>query len=598
MKARIYLTSIVFAMGVIPAAAQNLDPTVNVTRTYEGKLLEVDKPSLRMTVPDSVTRFNLDFDYSVIQNQYKGGSKFDPYLQDIRPEQAAEKDARLWLRLGAGYNFHPEFDLVWAAVRRERFSMNVYADHRSYLGRYRGVENISKTNRKGEAVNVLSTQKYLAPSDGSEPRFKGYDIYNRAGLNGRYDWLNGYAKFDVNYTGYASKDTTLRRAYNSMNVSARAKSNNNDSDYFFYDAGVAYSFGQHDFVNMAATAPYGYFREHLFNADASLGPVLSYYHSILADVNLKVASYDAASDSGFKHAGLVSLTPKYVYAKDRWNISAGVKVEFLLRPKDSEQNQNKGQVVYPKVNVNFEAVRDYLNIYFRADGGADINSYSKLLSDDHWFNPLYASGTAPLDNKILLDNTIERVDVSLGVNGNISHRFAYDLRAGYANYERAAVRTVFETPLGLAPGIAYSDMHSAYVSMAYGVKTNCVDVDGSLTWRYSDFIKTGDDEHTLGFLPSALTGDVSVTYNWRHRIFAGVSLDGSLARDGYAILGGSREYVKLPGYLDLGLNFEYLVTKKFSVWAKAGNLACMTIQKTPLYAEAGPYFTVGICLNL
>ena len=86
------------------AVAQNLDPTVNVTRAYEGKLLEVDKPSFRMDVPDSVTRFNLDFDYSVMSNPYKGGNEFNPYLQDIRPERIDDKESSLWLRAGAGYD--------------------------------------------------------------------------------------------------------------------------------------------------------------------------------------------------------------------------------------------------------------------------------------------------------------------------------------------------------------------------------------------------------------------------------------------------------------------------------------------------------------
>ena len=35
-----------------------------------------------------------------------------------------------------------------------------------------------------------------------------------------------------------------------------------------------------------------------------------------------------------------------------------------------------------------------------------------------------------------------------------------------------------------------------------------------------------------------------------------------------------------------------------SAWARGGNLLGMTIQRSLLYAEKGPYFTLGICLNL
>ena len=67
-------------------SAQNLNPTVSVTREYQGKLMEVSKPSVKMAVPDSLTEFNLKFDYSVFENPYKGSYEFKPYNMDMRPE--------------------------------------------------------------------------------------------------------------------------------------------------------------------------------------------------------------------------------------------------------------------------------------------------------------------------------------------------------------------------------------------------------------------------------------------------------------------------------------------------------------------------------
>ena len=50
-------------MSASAAYSQDLDPTVVVDRAYEGKLIEVHKPALEMSVPDTVMRFDLDFDY-------------------------------------------------------------------------------------------------------------------------------------------------------------------------------------------------------------------------------------------------------------------------------------------------------------------------------------------------------------------------------------------------------------------------------------------------------------------------------------------------------------------------------------------------------
>ena len=67
------------------AAAQNLDSTVVVDRNYEGILMEVHKPSLKMQIPYSVTRFDFDFAYSVFVNPYKGSYEFSPYTFKMHP---------------------------------------------------------------------------------------------------------------------------------------------------------------------------------------------------------------------------------------------------------------------------------------------------------------------------------------------------------------------------------------------------------------------------------------------------------------------------------------------------------------------------------
>ena len=81
--------------AALPGFSQNLDPTVNVSRDFELRALEAEKPSLGMEVPDSVTRFNLDFDYSVLSKPYKGAYEFTPYVLEMRPEPDAYRESRL-----------------------------------------------------------------------------------------------------------------------------------------------------------------------------------------------------------------------------------------------------------------------------------------------------------------------------------------------------------------------------------------------------------------------------------------------------------------------------------------------------------------------
>ena len=72
MKIQYAIAALALALTCGGLSAQNLNPTVSVSREYEGKLMEVSKPSVNMAVPDSLTEFNLKFDYSVFENPYRG----------------------------------------------------------------------------------------------------------------------------------------------------------------------------------------------------------------------------------------------------------------------------------------------------------------------------------------------------------------------------------------------------------------------------------------------------------------------------------------------------------------------------------------------
>ena len=109
----------------------------------------------------------------------------------------------------------------------------------------------------------------------------------------------------------------------------------------------------------------------------------------------------------------------------------------------------------------------------------------------------------------------------------------------------------------------------------------------------------GEDASGL-FLPSAFTGDVAFEYNWSRRIYAGVDCLFATGRKGNVadLLQGQTHEARIPGYADLGLYFEYAASRSLSFWLRGGNLLNMTIQHSPLYAEKGVNFTIGICLNL
>lgn len=587
-------------MLLLPAAAygQNLDPTVEVTRTFKATLMEVHKPMLGMQVPDSVTHFDLDFDYSVFESPYNGTYEFKPYVLDMKPQPNAWSGRRLFLKAGAGYPLHPLFDFVWSPDLQGKFRMSIYAMHRSYVGGYR---NIGYMVESDSPTGILDFRNKSAIDGGDRIAWKGYDLLTRAGINGRTDWKKGVFSFDIGYYGLATKDSLLRRGYDALDANVRVRSLSDRERYFMYDIAFDYRYGEDKLDYKLPVIGKQYLVEHNIGFGASLGPVLSRSHKVLIDIDANVAAYDAL----YVHsAGRFAVTPRYVLEKGRWNLSAGVCFSLLFNGGDTssisqEQKFTKGQYIYPDVKVGFDLVKDHMDIYAQAGGGDRTGKYSDLISVSHFIHPMY-SGVLPL-----LDNTVERISAAIGLKGNIASRFDYDLRAGYRNYANAPMFAIVSASPDMsgdyAAALGYTGYNMLYLSLDCAWRSD--DVSANANFRYSSTDVNGRQVGAAGYnpswevspvmafmAPSAFSGKVDVTYNWHKRIYAGIDCDFSLER--------KSSLCSLPGYADLGVYLEFKAARLFSIWLRGGNLLDMTVQRTPLYAESGINFTAGICLNL
>ena len=544
------------------ASAQNLDPTVVVDRAYEGKLMEVHKPLLEMAVPDSVLRFDLDFDYSVFENPYKGSYEFNPYLLSMKPAASADGSKKFYLRAGAGYALHPELDLAWSPdFKTNDFSADVFARHRSYIGDYLNVDGAAE----GKS-------------------WSGYDLGSSVGAAGHGDWESGYADFWASYSNIAVKDFDWNRMYNALDagVTVGSKDMATSVDYRF-DA--RYRNGCDVFSGIAPDAITR--NEHIVNVDASVGfPVGG--SMLFFDVEADYVFWGGESTGS---AGQFGIAPHYVYRKPRFMVDLGVKVAKALgndgaieydETLKSAQHMYRGvsseQIVYPDVTMEVVLIHDALKFKLHAGGGNRLDTYSSVIGANHhmW--------------NYVPDFTIERLDASAGFEGRISSRFSYNLYGGYAIVANGLLDRVEKSVSDGKELLTAIMSHTSYNKMFAGFdflwKSDALMVDGSLVYS-----SLAGDVFEQGFLePAALTGDMAVEYNWKRRVFAGVDCRFATMRSGTAY--------SVPGYADLGVSVEYAFRRNFSVWARGGNLLGMNIQRNPLYAEKGAYFTLGICLNL
>ncbi len=587
---KIYLVSAAMLMTAAVSFGQNFNPTVEVTNTYQGNASEVHKPLLGMNVPDSLLRFDLDFDYEVFEKPYQGAYSFKPYMLNMRPAKDAWRGRQLYLKAGAGYTLHPQFEFVYSPEQSGPFQMSVYASHKSYFGNYHEI--------KPELQDGLYRMKK------SGGKFGGYDALTSAGFDGRYNWDRTILSFGIGYYGLAAKDSVMSRSYNAFDFNARVRSNNDSESYFLYDIGLRGRVANDGLDYKSFSFPDGVTvdkqNENWVLLDGLVGPVVNNSRSILVGFEAESASYSRFYDGNI---GRVALIPSYRFKSGRWNLNLGVKLEFMFR-NDADtlsfgkMGGGKGQIVYPDAHISF-AAGGKVALYADATGGSRLNTYSSQISENHHLNPSFL--VAPVYELItpLVDNTVEKVNARIGVRGSAASSFQFDVNGGVGLYGNALMESGLFTAGGdLVPALAYSDYNLIYANALVGLRTGRVKIDADFRYRGVSF--PDNDALNLGFTLPKYSGGVRASYDISSRLYAGINVEAASWRDGKCASVASEDIldVRVPGYVDLGVNCGYKFNRKLEFWLESGNLLCQAIQRNPFYAEKGPWVTAGVSLNL
>lgn len=570
---RLYI-SIAALLTCAALGAQNLDPTVEVRRTYEGKLLEAHKPSLEMSVPDSVTRFDLDFDYSVFSNPYKGAYEFNPYKMLMSPLTGRDSQRKFHMRVGAGYELHPYLDLSWAAVSKDRFHLDVWASHKSYVGKYRNIFY----SPSSEKLTWNKTDKTF-----------GYDLATNAGTTLRYDWYRG--RFDMNAAYYGIHQKNMfrsGRSYDGVDVSLALSSKSEEEYYFLYDIRADYRFGADKYLNDTRNR----LHEHVVSFNAVLGQVFGSRGSLLFDVG---ADFVSMASPVSTYAAGIHFVPHYAIAHGRWNFDVGVRLGLIF-PSFAKGGQalysTKGQFVYPDVKISVAAIPDAMKVYAKVGGGERMNTLASVLERNRHADAGFGTVKSPI-----FDNTIERVSAAVGLEGRIGSRFSYDVRARYGYVHNALMDGVALDGGKYRPILGYASYNRFQTIVECALRTDPFELEVEAVYDLTRFVT----EPVGLFEPAEFEGNASLTYNWNRRIFVGADVRWATSMKGMIeVLSDSvisEAEAKIPGYADLGINFEYAFNRRISLWARGGNLLNMTIQRSPLFAEGGINFTAGICLN-
>ena len=574
----IFVISVFSCIFALSGVAQNLDPTVEVRREYEGELVEVHKPALAMAVPDSVTRFALDFDYSVFDNPYKGSYEFSPYLLSMKPSASDNGESSFYLRAGAGYQLRPVMDMVWSPkFKRKGFNMDVYAHHKSYIGDYYTIAP--------DHLEYYSVDLTKVPNDGGGyQKWSGYDLQTNAGVVFRHDWDVLGLDYSAGYFGTMQQDRDWRRCYNGLDASMGLQVKPETMESMVFDLDLDYRFGQ-DVVARS------FMYENLGSFNLMIGPFWVENQKMSLQMETDFASYTGAYQMT---GGDFSLIPRYVVRKNRFTADLGLRISKMITTEVLDE-----QILYPDFQISYILFPKSMKVFLNATGGGEFETYSSTIASNHHITHLMSPE--------MLGYRIERINATAGFDGRITDKFSYTIRGGYANYSSLRHYQVEAVEIP-SYSMAYYGCQKWFASFDWLFDLEGFRFDGTVSydnyWSNSGVYDVPGLGKNAILKPAALTGNAAVEYNWKKRLVMGADCEFSdNVRGRFAVAEKGSDLVPvrdivIRGYADLGLYAEYTTARNLSLWMRGGNLLNQAIQRTPLYAEKGVHFTLGICMNL
>ena len=507
--------------------AQNLNQRVEVTNEYEAKVLEAHRDDLPMTVPDSVTTFSWNFDYSVFDTPYAGAYEFKPYKMDMVPVTTPGVSNHFYLKAGAGYTLHPTLTLAWDPILGRGFEMGVTDHLNGYAGPYRGLNG----------------------------RFSGYDFANRLNVGVHYAGKASDMTFTAGYGLVAAGDTVQRRYMDDIDFGFRIASTMSSGLAFDYDFGLDFRLTK----DRSAFTP----SEIRFGFGGGAGYDIGAGMKIVADAGIETLS-------GFsgKNPFKFEVAPHVQMDFSTTMLMVGFRVSVL-------NTLTNGGFIFPDISLRSELLPDkvYANLEFK--GGNSIVSVFDQISASHFvWNP------APLAQS-------EAFRIGGWFDGTLFSALTYKLGAGYRKFSAGLLESISAPALGQELFVL-EKYGQFYADATLTFKNE--HLDAGLQARYTN---TSDVD---AIAPAAFTCDAHASYIWQKRYRAGISLRSCSARTGH--FDGTATAFTLPGYYDLGFNFEYGLSSRFALWSQVGNALMQNVRRSALHAEPGIEVTAGIRLNL
>lgn len=578
----LFISILLLSISVSAAYAQAIDPKVEVSREFDVKLIEINKPNLSTKIADSLSKFNISFDYSVFEKPYKDLYEFVPHRSLLLEKNRPQEYPLAYLKLGMQYPIIPSGEFYIQKNKENGFSISAYGQHNSYFP------------WKSESVATTNM------------------IRNSLGVEGKYIWSTGSTTLDLFYNNTQSK--TLRPVssmIDSMGVKngrfglrAKVGSFNRESKGVLYDLSVTYLSTQakQNFANSLESSS-NRAREDRLDVTARLGGKyerLFYYLEFINSTSFMNSEIiNRVSDNSSLvsiplpnyYAGIFALSPQVKYSTKRFNGLIGLSLEGKYRTNvdvkdelgridvmDASGNLHKVMANHQKsitplllkVDMEYELIKNYVWVRGYLNGKNELNSLTHILNNNPWFIPTQ-----------YIDFTSTPYVAGFTVKGKFMDRFSVNIFGSHSKYNNRLL--VSYQRGGYQPN--YVDMKESVIGAEVLWKS-----DGLIAGLELVKKRYNISQGIKPYLLPEYEGNIFAQYNWRDKIIADISL-------GYRSEVYSNNEEKEDSYFNLRLNLSYRLTRSLSVFLKGENLLNDDIYYVPGFDAPGINFGGGIVMK-
>ncbi len=554
------ITLILAFLASLPLFAQ-IDPTVEVDRSFDGVIGDVSKPVLPVTVADSLQRFDISFDYSIFNRQYSDLYDFTPFEVASLDIKGTRRPPFFYARIGTQYPIIPSAELYLQAGTDKGAHFTLYGRHDSFWGK-------------------------LTEAMGAESEYDASNMKNKVGGNLTYAWATGEMKLDASYNFNSFDYPSILHNNNLFDFSAHINSANTEENSVYYDVTLAYNNtskkikGKDSPVLSGEPAQYA-IGENYLKVAGLVGASFD-KHRVYIDMNVEFAKYSDLHDFS---TGVVEVSPMYQLRNNWIDAKLGIKFgnNYSLKGKvvDTGMESESSTTFCPNIDARFTLADKVFWAHAIVGGGNDINPYSKMMKDCPVLMP-YSDlkfGNRPLDAKLALESYI----------------FGHLSLNAFGGY------TIFNNKLLFIPEYTSGGVPDILASYR---DVNLFSFGAEAFFQSQDFIIGGriqlnsykdSDKNVVTELPKC-EGNAFIRYNFRERIIAQADLK---YRSEVSGLFGNETYggYTVPAVMDLDFNLNFIINRHLSVYGKVGNIFNRRNQYMPLYVEPGRNFGGGVCVS-